>query len=570
MKNLIRTAFVLLTAIGALTACVSEKIDFGGTEPIVESGSTGYLAFGEGGLTVISDAEIVRAAAPDVNTFLCTISEDATGSVVTSFAYGDRPTEPIELKAGSYRLAVSSGEVPELEWESPVYGAVQPFSIVKGRTTELNDIKCKLSNIKVTVGYDADLKNLLETGSKSSVTVGANTMEFPYTEERAAYFKAAQEENTMVIAMTLTLAGKTSSMSHTIPGVKAGQWRKITVNMPHVNEGNVVFDIVIETLTLDEEIVVDVAQYRVKEETIPDEKPEDPLAPTIVWEGHDLSAVTQLKASMFNEDGDCTIPFVIDVAAQNGATIRSFVVDINSTSNDFMASLAQMNIERNFDLCEVTAASNPQLNTALKMIGFPTGSGVKGKSSVPFDLQNVIGMLYGFEGTHDFKLTITDSENRVSTATLSLLVDKNNEGGDPASGPTIVWIGNDISKPQSVVDGLEVKIEVKAPAGIAQFFVDIDSDILTERDLSDVGLASHLDLVNPDPSYEAFLGNLFPIKEQVRNQTYISGDTFDITQFMSMLAGLANGEKGYANFKLTITDNNGTVGEETLQLLINQ
>lgn len=272
---------------------------------------------------------------------------------------------------------------------------------------------------------------------------------------------------------------------------------------------------------------------------------------------------------MFNEDGDCTIPFVIDVTAQNGATIQAFEVDINSTSNAFMASLADMNIERNFDLCQVTAASNPQLNTALKMIGFPTGSGVKGKTAVPFDLQNVIGMLYGFDGTHDFKLTITDSENRTSTATLSLLVDKNNEG-DPSAAPTIEWVGNDITKPQHVVDGMEVKIQVKAPAGIAEFYVDIDSDILTAQDLADVGLAQHLDLVNPDPSYEGFLGNLFPIKDQVRNQTFISGDDFDITQFMGMLAGLANGAKGYANFKLSIVDNNGQPGEETLQLLINQ
>lgn len=567
MKNLIRNAFALFAALGALTACVSEKIDFGGTEPVIE-GDMGYVSFGEEGLTVITDAEIVRAAAPDVNTFLCSIIEDTTGQVVESFTYGERPAEPISLKVGSYRLTVVSGTVPELEWEHPVYGAEQPFSIVKGATTTLTDIKCKLSNIKVTVGYDADLKALLEEGSKTSVTVGENTMEFPYTEERAAYFKAAAQENPMEIAMTLTLAGKTSSMSHTISGVKAGQWRRITVNMPHVNEGNVVFDIVIETLTLDEEIVVDVAQYRIAEEVIPDVTPDDPLAPTIVWEGHDLSTTTQLVASMFNEDGDCIIPFVIDVTAQDGATIQSFVVNINSTNNDFMASLADMKIESNFDLCEVTAASNPQLNTALKMIGFPTGSGVKGKTSVPFDLQNVMGMLYGFDGTHEFEMTITDSENRTGSATLSLLVDKNNEG-DPSAAPTIEWVGNDISKPQQIVDGLEVKIQVTAPAGIAQFYVDIDSNILTDADLEEAGLASHLDLVDPDPSYEGTLGNLFPIKDQVRNQTLISGDVFDITEFMGMLAALANGETGYANFKLSVVDNNGQSGTETLQLLIN-
>lgn len=569
MKNLIQNAFALLAACAA-TACVSEKIDFGQTVP-AGSEDTGYVLFPEGGLTVISDAEIVRSAeTPDVDTFLCSIVSDETDETVQSFAYGDRPTEPIALKTGSYRLLVSSGTVPELEWESPVYGAEQPFSIVKGATTTLADVKCRLANIKVTVGYDADLKTLLEEGSQTTVTIGANSMPFPYTEERAAYFKAAAEENDMAVEMELTLAGKTSKMTQTVSGVKAGQWRKITVNMPHVNEGNVVFDITIETLTLDEEVVVDVATIQLMAEEVISEDPvADPLAPSIVWEGHDLSQTTRLVASMFDEEGNCIIPFAIDVAVQDGATIQSFVVDINSTSNGFMESLASMNIDRNFDLCEVNSSSNPTLNTALKMIGFPTGTSVQGKSSVSFDLQKVIGMLYSFDGTHVFSLTVTDSEGRTSEAVLSLLVDKDNEG-DIAAAPTIEWLGYDISQSYTIYDGMPVKLEVKAPAGIAAFTVDIDSDLLTEDALGDVGLDSHLDLVNPDPSYADFLGNLFPTKDQVLNQTYISGDTFDITQFMGLLIALASGDAGYAYFTLNVIDNNGQSCTETLRLLINQ
>jgi len=568
MKNLIRYAFALC-AVFAATACVSEKIDFGGAEP-VGSEDTGYVTFGEGGLTVVSDAEIVRAAAtPDVDTFLCSIISDATGETVQSFTYGSRPTEPIALKVGSYRLAVSSGTIPELEWENPVYAAEQPFTITKGATTTLTDVKCKLSNIKVTVGYDADLKTLLEAGSHTDVTVGANKMEFPFTEERAAYFKAAAAENAMLVEMTLTLAGKTSTMSHTIPGVKAGQWRRITVNMPHVSEGNVVFDITIETLVVDEEIVVDVATIQLlSEEVIPDTPAVDPLAPSIVWEGHDLSQTTQLVASMFNADGDCIIPFTIDVTAQNGAAIQSFLVDINSTSNEFMASLANMNIDRNFDLCEVNSTSNPTLNTALKMIGFPTGAGVKGKTTVPFDLQKVMGMLYGFNGTHEFTLTVTDSEGRRSEVTLSLLVDKNSEG--QAKDPSIVWLNNDISKPHSVTAGMVIQLEVRASAGIAAFVVDVESDVLTETVLNDVGLASHMDLVNPDASYAEDLSSLFPTGDKVRNQTLIEGKDFDITEFMGALMAISGTEPGHANFRMSVTDNNGTQTVETLQLLLNQ
>lgn len=566
MKNLIQNAFALLAACAA-TACVSEKIDFGQTVP-AGSEDTGYVLFPEGGLTVISDAEIVRSAeTPDVDTFLCSIVSDETDETVQSFAYGDRPTEPIALKTGSYRLLVSSGTVPELEWESPVYGAEQPFSIVKGATTTLADVKCRLANIKVTVGYDADLKTLLEEGSQTTVTIGANSMPFPYTEERAAYFKAAAEENDMAVEMELTLAGKTSKMTQTVSGVKAGQWRKITVNMPHVNEGNVVFDITIETLTLDEEIVVDVATIQLMAEEVISEDPvADPLAPSIVWEGHDLSQTTRLVASMFDEEGNCIIPFAIDVAVQDGATIQSFVVDINSTSNGFMESLASMNIDRNFDLCEVNSSSNPTLNTALKMIGFPTGTSVQGKSSVSFDLQKVIGMLYSFDGTHVFSLTVTDSEGRTSEAVLSLLVDKDNE--NETAGPVIEWVDNDISVPHEVTSDLQVAIRVTAPAGIRDFTVDIVSDVLTEEALEGM-LPTHIDLVNPGDVAENLSGLGFPVGEKV-TEAKDGVLNFDITDFMPALIAISGGSACYANFVMNVTDNNGQSCTETLQLLINQ
>ena len=89
-----------------MTGCVSEKIEFGGPGPVAGD-EAGYVAFGEGGLTVITDAEIVRADVPDVDTFLCGIIDERTGASVMSFAYGDRPAEPISLKPGSYRLTVA-------------------------------------------------------------------------------------------------------------------------------------------------------------------------------------------------------------------------------------------------------------------------------------------------------------------------------------------------------------------------------------------------------------------------------------------------------------------------------
>ncbi len=564
MKKFLQIAFVSLLSIATLAACKSEKTDFNGNEPIV-LGDTGYLSFGDEGLTVITDTEIVRSSVVNTDNFTCTILSDENGEQVMQFLYGERPTQPIELKVGSYKLVISSGDTPAVEWESPVYGATVPFSIVKGETNTLDVIKCKLTNIKVTVGYDVDLYNLLEAGSKSDVTIGANKMEFPYTETRAAYFYAPESENSMVVDMALNYAGKSSKMSTTIQGVKAGQWRKITINMPHVNEGNVVFTITIETLTIDEEIIVDVAEIALSEETIDDGPVVNPLAPIISWTGHDLNETFQLKASHFDQDGNCTLPVVIDVNA-NQSTFTSFVVHIESTSEAFMQSLTSMNFKQEFDICQVTASSDPNLNTALSMVGIPTGSKVAGKESVSVPLTNLIGLLYGYTGTHTFTLTVTNAEGHTSTQPIVMLVNPATEDG-ATDAPSIVWRNNDIDQIHQVDASLEVIIDVTATAGIADMVIDIDSDILTADVLADVGLASHLDLINPGELAEPLTDLGFPTGDAVKNQTSLS---FDISLFMGILADFgASGDSYYADFILKVTDNNGVSTTKTLQLRIN-
>ena len=565
MRKYLQILLVALATVVALSSCSKEKTGFGGGEdPVVES-ECGFLTFGEECLTVISDVEIVRSSMINVDTFTCSIVSEKTGAEVMRFLYGDRPTEPIELKVGSYKLNVSSGEIPQLAWESPTYGATVPFTIQKGQTNTLETIKCKLSNIKVTVGYDVELSNLLEEGSKSTVTIGANAMEFPYTERRAAYFFAPEEENNMVVDMELTYAGKSSKMSTTIAGVKPGQWRAITINMPHINEGNVVFTITIETMTLDEEIIVDINEVLLTEELIDDGPVVNPLAPIISWTGHDLNEIFQLKKSHFDEEGYCTVPVVIDMNA-NQSTFTSVVVNVESTSEAFMESLLSMNFKEEFDLCLVTPAGDPNLNTALSMVGIPTGSKVKGKESVSVPLTTLMPILYNYTGTHTFTLTVTNAEGHTASQPIVMLVDPASEDGS-ASGeaPQVVWRDHDISKPYAVTRDLQVILDVTAAAGIAKMEIDIVSDLLTPEELEGVGLVPHLDLINPGAQEESLNGLGFPTGSAVKNQTSL---TFDISAFMGILSMI--GQPGqYANFVLSVTDNNGVNTTAALQLYFN-
>ena len=566
MKNFMKIACALLVAALGMTACSSENTEFQRPQKPVVTGNTGFLCFAEEGLSVITDAEVVRATAVNTEDFICKIL-DEQGAEIERFTYGNKPTEPIELKVGSYKLVVLSEEtIPAKEWEHPTYGAEVPFTISKGETNTLETIKCKLSNVKVTVAYAADLYELLEEGSKSDVTVGSNTMSFAYTEERAAFFAAEQEENSMTVDMSLNYAGKNSTMSYTVDGVKAGQWRKVTISMPHANEGNVVFTITIETLTVDNEIVVDVAELTAMTETVIPGDEKDPLAPIISWEGHDLDETFQLMASHFDQDGNCTVPVVFDVDANN-STFKSFVVKVESTSTSFMESLEDMNILTEFDICQVSSSTNASLNTALTMVGIPTGTKVLGKESVSVALTNLMGILYEHQGTHTFTLTVTNEAGHTVQQPIVMLVNKASEGGSTGA-PTVEWVGYDISKAYTITADLTVEIEVSAPAGIKAFTVDIDSDVLDAQALDGLLPVSGIDLINPEDWYAGFLGGLFPTGDQVLNQTFLS---FNITEFMGMLDMLVAAEdKGYANFVLNVTDNNGQTTKATLQLLIHQ
>lgn len=554
MKKLYSILTLALVAL-FINSCSKDRINFGGEDkPTIEE--YGYLSFAEGGLSVITDTEVVRSGAVDVNTFICTIVDDLSGeTVVDDFTYGSRPTEPISLKVGSYVLKVVSGDIPGAEWESPVYGAEQEFSIKPKQTTTISDVKCKLMNVKVTIGYDVDLMNLLEAGSYTDVTLGSNSLKFDYTEARAGYLLAPAAENIMTISMNLNYMGKSTSMSAEIAGVKPGQWRNITVNMPHANEGNVIFQIVIETLTVDQEVVVDVAELvAMTEEVIPDDPIKDPLAPSYTFAGGDLAEPYYL-ASYIDEGGNYTGDATFTITANEGATIASLPVIISSTSSSLLAEFAAMGIDTEFDLTTITS------NTSLRLLGFKFGSNVLGQSSVVFDFANLMTLLADFDGTHNFTFEALDSENRYSTTTLTVVV---GEGG--VSDPSIVWVDHDIKQAYAVTDDLKVVINVTSSKGIAQLYVDIISDLLTKEELESANLTDHLDLVTPG-EYEGSLNGLgFPTGDDVLGKNEL---TFDISPFMSMLLLVAGGETCYTNFQLTVIDAEGNQTVETIQLLMN-
>lgn len=571
------TKFLMMSAIAACFAagCVNEEPpykDEPGTKP---TDATGYLSLGDLSMQVEYDQTDVHPddtadqtekpqaisgtrAVPDVDNFIVEIfdSKDAKVLKKTYAELRQQLAEPMELAVGAYRMEVRSEETtPDVDWEHPVYGATRDFTILKAQTTPLDEIVCTLQNIKITVDYSDELAAMLSDTSKATLSLGGASSEFIMGETRAAYFRSLAVENTFGFAFDGTFAdtGVPAQFSKQITGVKAGQWRKVSVVIKYADKGTLLFQVKVDNSIIeDDRFVVDGT------ENLFEELLEDPTAPRIAWpgEGHDLTQPFRLTDAMFDAEGNCIEPFAFDLAAPNG--IESLRVDIGSTNSLFLASMATINLPETFDLCALDPSSPAGI--ILKGFGYPVGSELKGQTAKRFDIAGQIKALYEFDGTHTFAFAITDARNLTTTATLTLVVDKS--AGQ--EGPEIVWRGYDIDQQYELQEDMIIDVDVAAAAGIKTFFVTIDSEALKPL-LPAINLPERFDICNiPDELIPVLSGDFgFPINDQVKDQTAV---TFKITPFVDILKMIP----GVHNFVLDVTDNNNITTQKTVTLIVKE
>lgn len=324
----------------------------------------------------------------------------------------------MELKVGVYRMEVRSEDtMPGADWEHPVYGATSDFTITKAQTTSPEEVVCTLQNIKVSVEYSPELADMLADTSKATVSLGDTSLDFSKTETRAAYFKPLALENTLNFAFDGTFAdtGVPAKFSKQITGVKAGQWRKVSVVIGYADKGNILFSVKVDNSILqDNKFVVDGT------ENLGEELLEDPNAPALTWPGHDMTQPFTLTDAMFDAEGNCIEPFAFDLSSPNG--IESLQVTVGSTNSQFLASMSAIQLPQTFDLCALDASSAAGI--ILKGFGYPVGSELKGQTAKSFNIAGQIRALYEFDGTHTFAFTMTDAKGVSSEAVLTLVVDK--------------------------------------------------------------------------------------------------------------------------------------------------
>lgn len=586
----------ILTAIAATVllaaGCVKEDPSYKkGTEPSPEAGTTGYLTIDDAALRVILDTDTevrpdktstarTRAAQPAtrvesdpeaVDGYLVTLS-DSKGTTVFDGTYAglkERIADEggrMELAVGSYRIEARSELPPttvpaEPAWDHPVYCGMQEFTIEKDRTTSLDELICTLDNIKVTLMIAADLADQFSPQSQAVITLGGQTKIFGKGEQRAAYFVAEEQVNTLIFSFKGSYADDPDTpipfADKPITNVKAGQWRKITLIIKHLDEGGIKLDVEVENFVLDQEIVVN-ATEGVREPTY-SEGP-DPSAPKLERAGCDLSEPLRITASMFDADGKCTEPFAFDLTAPNG--IASFVLTFDSTNPDFLQDLDRMRIPRSLDLCTLTPGDFAY--ALLYGFGFPLGDDLQGATNRTFDLAGQLPLLYdrpGYNGTHTFAVAMTDALGLTNTAEIRLTVDRASEGA--GSKPRITGDGFDLDAVQTP-ENKDYVIDIETDGGIRSIEVTIDSEELTEAELNSMGIPVRFDLCNiqslttESQTYSAeevaatIQGLGFPVNDEVKGHSSVR---FTVSGgFISLLPLVAPGK---SDFILSVTDNAG-------------
>lgn len=563
-----------MLAVAAFVAagCVNEEPPYKEEPKPTPGDATGFLSVSGLSMRVVYDETDVRpddtsdqtqspqavsgtrAEQPDVDGFIVEIL-DADNAQVFKKTYAElkqQLAEPMELPVGAYRMEVRSKEsTPDVAWEHPVYGATSSFTISKAQTTQLEEVVCTLQNIKVTVDYSSELAGMLADTSKATISLGQTSQEFLKTETHAAYFKSLDIENTLVFNFDGVFAGTDipAQFSKQITGVKAGQWRKISVVINYADKGTLLFQV-----TVDNNIIQDNSFVVDGTDNLLEELLEDPSAPALAWPGHDMSKPFTLTDAMFDDNGNCIEPFVFDLASPNG--IESLRVNIASTSSQFMASMAAIQLPETFDLCALDASSPAGI--ILKGFGYPVGGELKGQQAKSFNIAGQIKALYEFDGTHTFSFDMTDDKGVSTAAALTLVVDKS--AGQ--EGPAIVWRGYDIDQQYEVQKDMVIDIDVTATAGIKSFWVTIDSEALKDL-LPVINMPEKFDICDIPADLAAILHDEFgfPINEQVKNQTAV---TFSITKFVEILLEIP----GEHNFVLDVTDNNNVLTHKTVKLIV--
>ena len=398
-----RIFILMLSAVAMLFAASCQK-----TAVNTPKGD-GYLSFSE--FTLGLDEEVDTKATAAGGGYSVIIL-DAEGKEVMRKSYAEvkNNNDKISLTAGQYTLVARSSyeEVPVAEFETPVYAVEKPFSITAGETTVIGELVCTLAQCKVTVSYsDEFLASVTGPGSTKVTVTAGYPLEFALAadgsyDRSAGYF--AVNGSTMEVVFSGSVGGKSQKMTKTFTGISAKQWRQIKFINKKNEQGDAVFDIVIQDLISDS-ILND---NLLAEETIIGDDPDAPKGDGGITLALDYEAgcdpeITDLLNMQIVPVATREMSIKLRATVPSG--VKKFTVDISTTNQGFATAVAAADATH-LDLI------NPSADNMIifDVVPFPHGAELVGQTDIPFDLSAAQSAIVSYKGVHTFTMTIVDME----------------------------------------------------------------------------------------------------------------------------------------------------------------
>lgn len=330
----------------------------------------------------------------------------------------------VELPAGTYTLNVRSGDLPMAVFSSPVYGASETFTVKIGEETMLESVMCTVLQTAATVSYSQELLDVMTGDGAATVEVVSG---YPLTYElkknaetvsyqkEVGYFKVPEESSTMVVTFSGNVNGSKQKMTKTFTGVKVKELRTITFIKKMSSEGDVSFDVVINTYIQDAELLAQI------QTGLLDVIGTDPDAPKgdggITLEFASDCPFTDLENIVVPKPKDGGFDLRLVATVPNG--VKKLKVNIESTSDAFKSAVAAAG-------GPVIDLVSPSAESAIifDVVPFPHGSELIGQTSINFDLSAAQEAIVNFTGEHTFTMQMTDTKSCSNNIKIKMIVNE--------------------------------------------------------------------------------------------------------------------------------------------------
>ena len=420
MKKIFLICLTLFTSLLAFTACHSEAMES-------VSSAKGDLNLSSMKAEVDTNVDTVyvgsRAESTvDVSSFFVTIY-DAQSQKVEQWNYNAMP-EIVSLAVGTYSIVVTSAETPSNGFDTPYYKGTATCEIKENEVVDVPVITCKLANMLFSVEYDEEFQGKIGEDVTTTITVGENSLEIPYSETRSAYLIAPEGETTsMIVTLKGTIDGESIDYSERVESVKIGvhniiKYKFASVSDGSAGDGTLGVSIVVDSSMIGSDEVVGTDPGKEPGiDDFPEEGGEDPgdgdeNAPTIVGSNFNGNAFDITKDVLEVKKG-ASAQLQVTLSALNGIAHVYVTIDSKTLTEDILTGV---NLAKSFDLAEPGA-----LEEGLKGLGFPTGDAVVGQTNLLFDITDFTSLLgiYG-AANHNFIIRLVDQNGLEVTETLKI------------------------------------------------------------------------------------------------------------------------------------------------------